>query len=121
MARQRSKHKPRGEQQISKHFSGENNGAEDGGHESDGSVAKDSTEEELEKLVFGDDVGFHECLEAHRRQSSGALEKLSKLGDEGHTDRDGNEVEDEEGLEGIDDADVGICGPIATGGYADII
>lgn len=52
---------------------------------------KDETEEELERLVFGDSAGFHKAI------------KSSAL-----TEEELNEREDEiTGLEGLDDADVG--------------
>lgn len=64
------------------------------GVESDDSIGKDKTELELEKLVFGDEIGFHEGLNPHGQRAIPASQP-------GEQDR----LEDE-GLEEIDDADV---------------
>ncbi|KAI9843817.1 MAG: hypothetical protein M1837_006077 [Sclerophora amabilis] len=83
--------------------------------ESDSPIAKDATELELEKLVFGDNAGFREGLKAHTREN---------LDLEIGSDRDGShdeaQEEDGEGLEIIDDADLFFLdsGPSATGEQA---
>ncbi len=64
------------------------------GVESDDSIGKDKTELELERLVFGDEIGFQEGLKPHRQRAA-------PLSQPGEQDR----LEDE-GLEEIDDADV---------------
>ena len=64
------------------------------GVESDDSIGKDKTELELEKLVFGDGIGFHEGLKPHGQRAAPASQP-------GEQDR-----LEEEGLEEIDDADV---------------
>lgn len=65
----------------------------------DGDLEKDEMEEELERLVFGDSVGFREGLQ-----------------DFGQEDEEGGEEQDEEdgttGLEGLDDAQV--CLPASS-------
>ena len=38
--------------------------------DSDNSAVKDSTEIELEKIIFGDDAGFHEDLRLHKTTKS---------------------------------------------------
>lgn len=67
----------------------------------DDPMDKDDTEIELEKLLFGDTVGFHESLKAHDK---GAGTLILPLGEKSHSE-DGDESK-EEGLEGVDDADV---------------
>lgn len=71
--------------------------------DSDDPMEKNETEVELEKLVFGDDAGFLEGLRSHGQEVSqldlGQLEESK--------DVDTDDVEDE-GLEGIADADVKI-------------
>ena len=64
------------------------------GVESDDSIGKDKTELELEKLVFGDEIGFHEGLKPHGQRAPPA----SQPSEQGRLE--------EEGLEDIDDADV---------------
>ena len=64
------------------------------GVESDDSIGKDKTELELEKLVFGDEIGFHEGLKPHGHRAA----PTSQPG--------GQDRLEEEGLEEIDDADV---------------
>ena len=65
------------------------------GVESDDSMGKDKTELELEKLVFGDEIGFHEGLiKPHGHKAA----PTSQPG--------GQDRLEEEGLEEIDDADV---------------
>lgn len=68
--------------------------------DSDEPMEKDEAEIELEKLVFGDESGFHEGLKSYKDHST-------DLGD--LVDGDQQQVQDglEEGnLEGLDDADV---------------
>ena len=64
------------------------------GVESDDSIRKDKTELELEKLVFGDEIGFHEGLKPHGHRAA----PTSQPG--------GQDRLEEKGLEEIDDADV---------------
>jgi len=64
---------------------------------SDDPMEKDKTEIELEKLLFGDNTGFHEELKAHGK-SAGALFPYTAEQDQ--------QDEHDEGLEGVDDADV---------------
>ncbi len=66
-------------------------------------MEKDEVEEELEKLVFGDDDGFKRELKLEKYSS---LEELSEEDHEQQReelDEDGNI---DEGLEGVDDTDV---------------
>ena len=70
--------------------------------ESGDSMMKDETELELEKLVFGDNAGFHASLDANRPDTFSQLpsEKLAGTRyDEVSSGLEG-------GLEGLDDADV---------------
>ena len=64
----------------------------------DDSLEKDKLELELEKVVFGDEVGFQRGLDAHG-QSSHSIES-------GGEEEEGQLVEEEAGFEGVDDADV---------------
>ena len=76
------------------------------GLDSEDQIEKDETETELEKLVFGDDFGFHEALKASR--AGNATRTLDVV--------DSLEQEDEAGtgagLEGINDADVSTARPV---------
>ena len=63
------------------------------GVESDDSMGKDKTELELEKLVFGDEIGFHKGLKPHGHRAA-------------PTSQPGQDRLEEKGLEEIDDADV---------------
>ena len=67
------------------------------GFESD-SLEKDEQEIELEKVLFGDDKGFHDGLTLHKKNTP----PLPTNGDV-HEDE---EKLDDRGLEGLDDADV---------------
>lgn len=67
----------------------------------DGEPEKDATEEELERLVFGDSAGFREGL---RDVSSDEAEDVEEEEQEGVT-----------GLEGLDDAQVGQTALYAAG------
>lgn len=72
------------------------------GSDSDGSPEKDKTELELEKLVFGDEAGFHQSLSAYERDTHGLKsDAISK-----DQSDNGEEKQDDEGIEGVDDADV---------------
>jgi len=65
---------------------------------------KDDTELELEKLVFGDDAGFHNAL---RTFEDGAVASNSTLPYSGDEEEEGDQAPGEaEGLEGVNDADV---------------
>ena len=59
-------------------------------------MEKDAAEEELERAVFGDDIGFREALKAHAGADPAAQES------DGDVNDDGNEGD----LDGVDDADV---------------
>ena len=69
---------------------------------SDDPMEKDETEQELEKLVFGDDEGFHEGL---RLYQEGALPLTFGAGVKDEQSSAQVEEEDEE-LQGVHDADV---------------
>ena len=70
--------------------------------ESDDPMEKDQTEVELEKLVFGDDAGFLEGLKSHRQEVARLdVDQLEEVGEGKDTSAD-----EDEGLEGIADADV---------------
>ena len=69
--------------------------------DSDDAMEKDDTELELEKLVFGDDTGFHERLKSHRSEPT-ALDKSGKVWSK--QEQPGDLLEN--GMEDIDDADV---------------
>ena len=71
------------------------------GSDSDDPMEKDETELELEKLVFGDDTGFHERLKSHRQEVG--VQGQSRTAQSKQEEPDGLE---EEGLEDVDDADV---------------
>ena len=66
----------------------------------DNSMAKDTTEIELEKLVFGDKPGFHEGLKSYRDAS---IDLARSVNSDRQQAQDGLEEGD---LEGFDDADV---------------
>lgn len=67
-------------------------------------MEKDEVEEELERLVFGDEDGFKRGLQL---QTQPGLDDASGEDEEEEPEiPDGNDHSDE-GLEGIDDADVG--------------
>ena len=66
----------------------------------DGPMAKDTTETELEKLVFGDKPGFHEGLKSYRDAS---IDLAASVNSDRQQAQDGL---DEGDLEGFDDADV---------------
>lgn len=73
------------------------------GFDSDDSTEKDKTELELEKLVFGDEAGFQEGIRTYERKYHTAEHNLVVGGE----NLDDYQVEhDQEGLEGVDDADV---------------
>lgn len=73
------------------------------GFDSDDSSEKDKTELELEKLVFGDEAGFQEGISTYERKYHTAEHDLVVGGE----NSDEYQVEqDQEGLEGVDDADV---------------
>lgn len=70
-------------------------------HDSVGSKEKDATELELEKLVFGDELGFYDSL----KSTNSAAVPGARKHVESPIDDDADKLT-EEGLEGIDDADV---------------
>lgn len=72
------------------------------GFESNDFIIKDETELELEKLVFGDNAGFHASLDAERPDTFSQLpsEKLAGT----RYDEVGSGLQG--GLEGLDNADV---------------
>lgn len=63
----------------------------------------DETEKKLEKLLFGDDEGFHEALKSHRSRQTTDIDMMS--GDEG-AGGDDKSAEDDQDMDGIADADV---------------
>ncbi|KAL2039668.1 hypothetical protein N7G274_007527 [Stereocaulon virgatum] len=69
--------------------------------DSDDAMEKDDTELELEKLVFGDNTGFHERLKSHRSEPT-ALENSGEAW--GKQEQPGDLLE--KGMEDIDDADL---------------
>ena len=71
------------------------------GYDSSDSKEKDATELELEKLVFGDELGFYDGLKS---TVNAAVSEIGKDA-EPSVDDDADEST-EEGLEGVDDADV---------------
>ena len=72
------------------------------GLDSDDPMEKDETEVELEKLVFGDDAGFHEGLKSYNENAF-----PTKLKSNAEDQRNAAQVSDEEqALQGVDDADV---------------
>ncbi|KAK3174894.1 hypothetical protein OEA41_002140 [Lepraria neglecta] len=71
------------------------------GSDSDDPMEKDETELELEKLVFGDDTGFHERLKSHRQELG--VRGQSRIAQSKQKEPDSLE---EEGLEDVDDADL---------------
>ena len=81
------------------------------GHDEDSDHVseKDATEIELEKLVFGDESGFREGIRSHKRHSSElTLEENDSSEGEPHDSEDEGALGHDEGLEGLDDTDVGI-------------
>lgn len=72
------------------------------GLDSDDPMEKDETEVELEKLVFGDDAGFHEGLKSYNENAF-----PTNLESNAEDQRNAAQVSDEEqALQGVDDADV---------------
>lgn len=63
----------------------------------------DETEKKLEKLVFGDDEGFHEALKSHRSRQTADIDMMS--GDEDASEDD-ESAEDEQDMDDVPDADV---------------
>lgn len=72
--------------------------------DSDESMDKDETEIELERLVFGDDVAFHEGLKSYSTEKKIATSAITLTGSQDYQDTE--EKAEEEDLEGVDDADV---------------
>lgn len=72
------------------------------GYDSDASIEKDDTELRLEKILFGDNVGFHEDLKNHQKGVGAAGEN----GDVEFQPDSGENTAPEAEMEGIDDADV---------------
>jgi U3 small nucleolar RNA-associated protein 18 len=68
-------------------------------------MEKDATEIELEKLVFGDESGFREGVRSHKLECT--LEENYPSEDGFPVSEGEREPGDDEGLEGVDDADVG--------------
>lgn len=62
---------------------------------------KDATELELEKLVFGDELGFYDGLKSANHATVSRTGKDAELSVDADVDK-----LTEEGLEGVDDADV---------------
>jgi U3 small nucleolar RNA-associated protein 18 len=68
-----------------------------------GAPPKDETEERLEKLLFGDDEGFHEALRYHGGHQMADIAMMSGDEDVSGDDEDGK---DEEEMDDVADADV---------------
>ena len=68
--------------------------------DSHGPMEKDENERELEKLLFGDDSGFHEGLKSYKAASTDPRDLVDKKGQQA---RDGLE---EKTVDGLDDTDV---------------
>lgn len=66
-----------------------------------GPIDKDDTELELEKLVFGDEKGFHDDLKLHLKSSPTQYSSIAEEAREG-----GHEDAEDEGLEAVDDSAV---------------
>lgn len=78
-------------------FSNSSNESDD-----DESMEKDEVELKLEKIVFGDESGFHQGLKSHKDKiSSQAFENIEKI----EVDDNKNE-EQKNGIHDVDDADV---------------
>ena len=73
-----------------------------GDFEGEDLIEKDKTELELEKLVFGDNVGFREGLKSYKDEDGG-LELSRAMGGE---EEEAVEVEEEVDLEALNDTDV---------------
>ncbi|KAJ9199581.1 hypothetical protein DTO164E3_4466 [Paecilomyces variotii] len=73
---------------------------EDGGHAPKVVTKKDETEEKLERLLFGDDAGFHEALKSHR--TPGTMDLVLQA----DSDEEEGEGEEEGGLDDVADADL---------------
>lgn len=74
--------------------------SEDGGHAPKVVTKKDETEEKLERLLFGDDAGFHEALKSHR--TPGTMDLVLQA----DSDEEEGDGEEEGGLDDVADADV---------------
>lgn len=70
--------------------------------EADVSMEKDATEEELEKLIFGDAAGFRGNLKSFKSSDAPADQQRESL-----VVQDRAEDIDEDDLEGVNDSDVG--------------
>ena len=70
------------------------------GLDSDELAEKDETENQLEKLVFGDHSGFHEGLDSYKKKR---IDFLGVTDGEQQATQDGSENEN---LEDLDDTDV---------------
>jgi U3 small nucleolar RNA-associated protein 18 len=105
MPRERSRRSTRKSQKAEKPSQPVQNDP-DGDHSevnSNDPLEKDEVEEELERLVFGDEDGFKRGLQLQARDG---LEDASGEDEEQEPEiPDGNDRSDE-GLEGVDDADV---------------
>lgn len=107
-------HQDRGKQKVKSAHAGaeslpqrEENVFEDNdssGNESDNDpMAKDETEERLEKLLFGDTAGFHSALKGHEKPIMGLASRNSPGAEDGIKD----ELEAVgEAMDNVDDADV---------------
>ncbi len=76
-------------------------------HEDTDSMEKDATELELEKLVFGDEKGFHDNLKLHKQINSPQNSSIAEK-----TQEKGQEEADNEGLEGLEDSAVRAVDPL---------
>ncbi|KAK2740239.1 hypothetical protein FQN55_008965 [Onygenales sp. PD_40] len=90
-------------------------GESDVDDDNDTPMPKDETEEKLERLLFGDTAGFHDAL---REEDIEGLEMVLARG--AGSDSEGGD-EEEEGLEGVDDADLFFLDSGAPGADDDLI
>lgn len=67
---------------------------------------KDEAEKKLERMLFGDDEGFHGALKSHQNRSLAALSAVSD--DEAASEEEAGEESEEKDLDNMADADV--CG-----------
>lgn len=75
------------------------NNAQDTDPDSDEPMEKDETEDRLEKLVFGDDAGFYDSLDAFEQGKD-------LIRAEDSVSQEGSSSNPEDDLENVDDTDV---------------
>ena len=79
------------------------------GSDNDEPMGKDEIESKLEKLVFGDDLGFQEALKSHKESIKS--QSIGKVGNFQADDDDATKDQDQV-IHDVDDADVGGRVPI---------